>query len=474
MTWRAVQPPDPTGPPASAARPRVTRFTRAARPRPSGYEASFHAPALEVLLTPPPLSARLALPGIIAFVLLAALWAWHGRVDQVVTAPGRLVPGHGVKVVQALDRGRVVRIAVRDGDRVARGDLLLALDDRDARAELRRVRVELQAARADTARLRAFARSLDGAPDWTLPAVLPGVGPGAAARARQHLRDSVAAFRAQAATLRSERAGHEAAHAAGDARMLRHAAVLPLLAEREATYRQLMERRAVARPVWLDAHERWLQAHHEQRIDAQRLRESAQAVSRAVEALELLRARSRADTQAELERRERAAEALAVAEEQASARVLHSELRAPVDGIVTGLDVHTLGAVVTPAQALLQLVPLAGALRIEALVADEDAAFVRAGQFVAVKVDAFPYTRHGLLSGRIEHVAADATEDERQGAVFRLDAVLAERTVALRDRLAYLTPGMRVTVEVSVGRRRVAEYLLDPVLRAAGEALRER
>src|SRR6202000_810824 len=75
------------------------------------------------------------------------------------------------------------------------------------------------------------------------------------------------------------------------------------------------------------------------------------------------------------------------------------ELRAPVDGIVQQLAIHTVGGVVTPAQSLLVVVPSDGGLEIEAMVSNRDIGFVAAGQEAEIKVDTFNFTRYGLLHG---------------------------------------------------------------------------
>src|SRR5690606_19705019 len=94
------------------------------------------------------------------------------------------------------------------------------------------------------------------------------------------------------------------------------------------------------------------------------------------------------------------------------------QLRAPVDGTVQQLAVHTVGGVVTPAQALLAVVPSADALEVEATVLNKDIGFVRAGQRATVKVESFPYTRYGYLEGEVQSVSHDAAQDEHLGLIF--------------------------------------------------------
>ena len=174
------------------------------------------------------------------------------------------------------------------------------------------------------------------------------------------------------------------------------------------------------------------------------------------------------------------------------------QLTAPVDGTVQQLAVHTVGGVVTPAQALLVVVPADSHLEIEATVSNRDIGFVRPGQTADIKVDTFNYTRYGLLHGKVEGVSADAvTPDKREDApnakptgldkegsaasdtgsrepVYSARVSLEKTTMVIDDQSTELLPGMAVTVEIKTGSRRMISYLLSPLLRYGHESMRER
>ncbi|MDR3463398.1 MAG: HlyD family efflux transporter periplasmic adaptor subunit, partial [Beijerinckiaceae bacterium] len=174
-------------------------------------------------------------------------------------------------------------------------------------------------------------------------------------------------------------------------------------------------------------------------------------------------------------------------------------LRAPVDGTVQQLAVHTLGGVVTPAQQLMVLVPKDAGLEIEAILANKDVGFVHKGQEVEIKVEAFTFTRYGLLHGRVTSLSqdvvapqdasgagpqgdrkgedADASDEEARQA--RQPAYVAHVSldalgVTTENGFAPLEPGMAVTAEIKTGRRTVMSYLLSPLSRFKQEGLRER
>jgi hemolysin D len=173
-------------------------------------------------------------------------------------------------------------------------------------------------------------------------------------------------------------------------------------------------------------------------------------------------------------------------------------LTAPVDGTVQQLAVHTLGGVVTPAQALLVVVPADSRLEIEAMVPNRDIGFVHPGESAEIKIDTFNFTRYGLLHGEVLSVSHDAiardkpqdksaaaaaqaaadsdtsSEPKGQELIYAARVSLDRAQMQVDGRLVDLAPGMAVTVEIKTGSRRVIEYLLSPLLRYKQASLRER
>ena len=174
---------------------------------------------------------------------------------------------------------------------------------------------------------------------------------------------------------------------------------------------------------------------------------------------------------------------------KAGDRLGHTEIRAPADGVAEQVGVHTVGAVVTPAEHLMTLVPDHRRLMVQALLPNREVGFVHPGQPVQVKVEAFNFTRYGLLQGRVVDVSHDVVSgasQEREGEAAGAPPAKAEAaTYAVRialDRASMtidgatqpLLPGMVVVAEIRTGQRSILEYLLSPLSRAAKESLHER
>ena len=134
----------------------------------------------------------------------------------------------------------------------------------------------------------------------------------------------------------------------------------------------------------------------------------------------------------------------------------------------------TLGAVVQPGAALIEIVPVDDSLLIEANLNPRDVAFVQPGAPASVKISAYDYLVYGSLEGRLERISADTLES-RDGLEFFRVVVRTDRTFLGSEEKPYpITPGMIATVDIQTGRKTVLSYLAKPLLRARSEALRER
>ena len=162
--------------------------------------------------------------------------------------------------------------------------------------------------------------------------------------------------------------------------------------------------------------------------------------------------------------------------DKAQTRAHQQYLTAPISGVVQQLAVHTVGGVVTPAQQLMVIAPVEGGnLEIEAFIENKDIGFVEENQPAEIKVESFPFTRYGIIEGRVISLSRDAVPLEKVGYVYAARVSMAKSSVRVEnDKDVTLTPGMTVTVEIKTGSRRLIEYFLSPLLRGAQESIRER
>jgi hemolysin D len=151
-----------------------------------------------------------------------------------------------------------------------------------------------------------------------------------------------------------------------------------------------------------------------------------------------------------------------------------SRIVAPLDGIVQQLEVHTIGAILTAAQPLMQIVPASGSIEYEVWVENRDIGFIRPGQPAEIKVETFGFQRYGTLEGIVKSVATEAREDEKRGLIYQAFLETSRDYYVIEDRHVRLMPGMAVTGEIKIREKRIIEYFLDTFKQYVDEALRER
>jgi hemolysin D len=471
---------------------KVVLFPRETKRR-NKCELAFLPAALEIVETPASPIGRATAASISAIFLLALAWAYLGEIDIIASAPGKIIPSGRTKVIQPFETGVVRAIHVRDGQSVKAGDVLIELDPTMNEAERNHLQSDLFAAQLDGARLRA---ALSGNADPVAEFLPPdGAPPSLIAVQRRFLLQQTAEHRAKLAALDRQKAQKEAERATIGATINKLQATIPILQQRTDIRRILFDHLTGSRAAYLEILQALTESQQDLEVQRSRYNEGEAAVAAIVEARAQTAAEYERTLYGELVEAERKAAGLSEDLVKAEQRTKLQMLTAPVDGTVQQLAVHTLGGVVTPAQALLMVVPTDLHLEIEAMVSNRDIGFVQVGQHAEIKVDTFNFTRYGLLRGDVLSVSQDAithdkpedksgaggqgaqttsSEPKGQELIYAARIALDRTQMQVDERLVNLSPGMAVTVEIKTGSRRVITYLLSPLLKYKQESMRER
>jgi adhesin transport system membrane fusion protein len=156
-------------------------------------------------------------------------------------------------------------------------------------------------------------------------------------------------------------------------------------------------------------------------------------------------------------------------------RMVRTEVRSPVKGIVKQLHVGTVGGIIQPGQDIVTVVPVEESLLVEAQVNPRDVAFLHPGQKAKVKLTAYDFTVYGGLEAELESISADTITD-KQGNSFYLIRVRTLRNSLERagGEPLPIIPGMIAQVDILTGKRTVLDYLIKPFIKARYTAMRER
>ena len=403
-------------------------------------------------------------------------WAATAVISGAVVASGSIVVDSNVKKVQHLTGGIVGELRVRDGDRVRAGDIVVRLDETVTRANLAIVTKGLDELTARKARLES---ERDGSDTIIFPAqLLAGAGDPDRAAAMDSERKLFnlrrTARNGQKAQLR-ERIAQLGEEIAGLTAQQNSKAKEIALIERElAGVRELWKQNLV-QLTRLTALER-----EAARLDGERgqlIAAAAQAKGKIAETtLQILQIDQDIASDVAKELREVDGKIGEFIERKVTAedQLKRIDIRAPQDGTVFQLAVHTIGGVITAGDPIMLIVPDADNLSVEVKVNPQDIDQLQLNQKAILRFTAFNVRTTPEIEGTVTRISADTSTDQRTGQSYytvRI-AMAADQVERLGD--VKLLPGMPVEAFVQTGDRTMFSYLMKPLHDQFVRAFREK
>ena len=432
-------------------------------------------PAAEEIVETPAAPLGALVVWLVAFLLVVALaWSYFGRIDIVAVANGKISTEGSTKIIQPAVSGVVTNINVHEGQRVKKGETLLALDKTTAEKDVATVNQSLNTARVERDILRRLAVG-SNTDDIINNADLPDE---TKAMLRQFASSQTALSAARQQAVNSTISNYQQQLQFNQQAKNQLETNAQNLKNRKAEIEKQLPN---ANPV--DK----LRLQNELSNIDQRITSADSAVLGQNQ--QLLQSQS-ALTQAQNQSQTQTAETNSAFNNQiiaAEKRIIELEnnlvkakqilaqttITAPVDGAILSLTVKTIGGVVNAGQQLAQIVPEKVSLYVDAALDNQDVGFVKSGQRVVVKVATYPFQRYGYLEGTVENISPDAIQDDKKGLIYKAKIKLNDDKSSKQNRLKLL-PGMSVSAEITTGQRRIIEFFLDPLMTKADESLKVR
>lgn len=432
-------------------------------------------PAAEEIVETPAAPLGALVVWLVTLLLIVALaWSYFGRIDIVAVANGKISTEGSTKIIQPAISGVVTSINVHEGQRVKKGDTLLALDKTTAEKDVATANQSLNAARVERDILRRLA--VGGNTDEIINnADLPD-------EAKVMLRQ-FASSQTALSVARQQAASGIISNYQQQLQFNQQAKN-----QLETNAQNLKNRKAEIEKQLPNANP----------VDKLRLQNELSNIDQRITSADsavlgqnqqLLQSQS-ALTQAQNQSQTQTAETNSAFSNQiitAEKRIIELEnnlvkakqilaqttITAPVDGTVLSLTVKTIGSVVNAGQQLAQIVPEKVPLYVDAALDNQDIGFVKPGQRVVVKVATYPFQRYGYLEGTVENISPDAIQDDKKGLIYKAKIKLNDEKSSKQNQLKLL-PGMSVSAEITTGQRRIIEFFLDPLMTKADESLKVR
>jgi adhesin transport system membrane fusion protein len=417
--------------------------------------------------------ASVIVAGISALLFSLVSWAAIAHLEEVTRGSGRVITSSRIQVVQSSEPGVVQEIAVRLGQRVSRGDLLIRLDDTPNSAKAGEVDAQARALRAQIARLEVEAAG--GQKDLTCPEEITAVAPEVCESERRllEIRRENQQKRLDVFTQRIEQRQRELNET--QASLTRFSEGLKLAEKELGILAPMASRNLVAQTELIRAQRQVVDLKGQIASAKEGAAKVGAALREADLQYEEQELQFQREATAELTTKRSEYSVLLETQRGATDRVRRTDIRSPVDGIVNAIPVTTLGAFVNAGDRVVEVVPVEDKLLVEAKVRPQDIAFITPGQRALVKVTAYDFFQYGGLNGVVEQISADSLYDPNQKEAFYSVIVRTEEShLTARGKTFPIIPGMVCDVDIITGEKSVLTYLLKPIHRARQEALRER
>lgn len=403
---------------------------------------------------------------VITVMIFFGAWLCIGKVDVVVSARGTVIPEGDVKVLQPLDTGVVSAILCREGDFVRRGQVLMEIDPSITAPELESRKKTLDFLELEQQRLDSTLTGKDFSPRGK------GYEREVIGRQRELYRSAVAGLERQIDSKKAE---------------LRRIEEEMRATEKERAYAQAQLDVDIPKERRLKAVLDIIARSEYDRVadDILTHRNGVEQASSKLEQLTHQRDQVRHDM-AYMAETFRTTALKDYADKQKQTTELHAEIDktafrnekqkilSPVDGHISSLLFHTIGGVVTPAQKLMTVVPLGAPLVIKATVLNKDIGFIKERMPVSVKIDAFDFQKYGILNGVTRNIARHSVEDEKLGPVYEVFVTPRETELMVEGEKTKIASGMSLTAEIKVGKRRIIEFFIYPLIKYLDEGIRVR
>lgn len=408
---------------------------------------------------------------LVGLMIAIGLWMYIAKLDVVSATMGNVVPSSQIKNIQHLEGGIVSKIYIKEGQKVSDNQPLLELESTDSEANVGEMLIRLATLTVKMARLEAESNNsgvITFSPEVEKITPILAKQERALFKAR---RDSYLSGVASQQGLVSQK---EQVIEQVRSRLSHSENKLKLLQEQINISDELLKDELTNRytHITLLKDESVLLSQIDE--DKALIKGSEASLVEAQEKLNEIRLGYQANSRGELEDSRREHSELSQRMEKLKYSLKRTVLRAPVDGTIKTLNVHTIGGIIRPGETVIEIVPVDDMLLIEVSLPPQDVGFVQVGQTAQIRLASADATRLGKLNGKVIHISPDSIVNE-EGVAFYKVRIETEKSFFERNGLKYfLSPGVQVSAGIVTGERTVFEYLFEPFLGGMEKALRER
>lgn len=415
---------------------------------------------IEIEDTPQNPLGRTILYIVLSLIIFTFLWLFLAKIDIVVSSQGKVIPNGEIKILKPLESGVVSKILVKEGDKVLKGDTLMSIDPSVTTVNLQTKENELNNLNMSIIRLKALGNESNLTNEELN--LLSNSELNLFLNQKNSYDNSINQYKFSIEELNFNIESSKDEIIRLNNLLNKNKNRLNRL-EKVKDIISLKEYDELQKEVY-DLTSKLNIAKNNKTAAINKLNATK-------EELEVFKQNSKGKFLDELIAKQKEANLIKA---EINAYLFQSKqqlIKSPVDGYVGKLLVNTESGVVNSGEALITIIPANEPLIIKATTLNKDIGFLKEGQKVAIKIDTFNFQKYGKLDGELIHIANDAIEDEKLGIVYEIKVKPLKTTLNIDGEIKNIEPGMSVIAEVKVGKRRVIELFIYPIIKYLDEGL---
>ena len=379
------------------------------------------------------------------FAVTALLWMFLFNIDIISNAEGQVIPAGDVKTIQHLEGGIIDQILVKESDIVKKDDHLVILAATASEVDVDEAQVQIDAKKIESIRLEAEINDFD----------VPIFDDILVKDRPELVNKSLELFVSRKNKLEGD-------IKKVSAEIAQHQTAIDILIKQTEMSEQLLVEGIITEFAHYDL--------------LKELNAAKGALETSIEEKENITKQF-----VESARNARQVAQREISELNETIKALKDNLErtvitAPVDGVVKNLFFVTIGGVIRPGEAILDIVPTKDNLIVEARLQESDIGFVKPGQSAVVKLSSADAVNFGQIEGVVDRISPDTEQDENDNRIvfYNIFVELDQNYFESKEKIYYLVPGVKVTASIQIGERTLANYLLSPFIGSMGQSFQER
>lgn len=397
---------------------------------------------------------------VVSIMTFGVLWLIFAKIDVVVSARGQVIPTGEIKILQPIETGVISKINIKEGDYITKGQVLMQIDPSVTETSLDTKERNLEVLNLQIIRLEALINNKPLFLNSNLNEAkeeekLYLVQKNSLEEGLSRYEMKLAQTKSQYQSSLSDKSRLSMLLLRDEERLKKLETVLDIIARKD--YEDLQKN-------ILNEKEQENMASFKVDESKKRIIEIEQEKNSFISEFKDTKYQELLNLKKELRNLQSEINAIKFQNQKQS-------IISPTDGYVAKLMINTIGGVVSPAEKLISIVPKDSPLIVKVNVLNQDIGFIKKDMNSKIKIDTFSFQKYGFFEGKIINVGNFSIDDEKLGPVYEVKIEPNGKTLNVEGKERYLEAGMSVTAEIKVGKRRVIEFFIYPIIQYLDEGL---